>query len=434
MPYTRIQNLEAVRNVFHRAFGVVEVRVENASGKEPEARISVLPVAAFEEMRRRVFEGRAHSAATAIPATVEPERPVPDVRSSPTTTANQETLLGLSVRDLLLCGFIENRGLVVIGTIYGFLWQLGPIGAFWSRLFDDESYGSARLRDTILGVASGNWPSAGQIAVVIAGVAGLLVFVRLVSMAWATVRLHGFHLTLAGDDLRTEFGLFTRVASTIPLRRIQTMTIRESPLHRLVKRVSIRVETAGGGGHSGAHDGGIEREWLAPIIPVSSVPTFLHVVLPELDLPALDWQPVHPRAFRRAVKPAVVLGIAVAGSIAALLGWWALGVLPLTLAWCVLAARKHVDRLAWAATDHVVAFRSGWLWRIITVARVAKIQAVTLGESPFDRGSVMARLRVDTAGGGARSHRVDIPYLPQNVARDLHHRLAAGAAATHFRW
>src|SRR5918993_3118212 len=58
IPYSRIQNLEAVRNVFHRAFGVVEVRVENASGKETEATISVLPLAAFDEMRRRVLEGR----------------------------------------------------------------------------------------------------------------------------------------------------------------------------------------------------------------------------------------------------------------------------------------------------------------------------------------------------------------------------------------
>ena len=58
IPYSRIQNLEAVRNIFHRLFGVVEVRVENASAKETEARIAVLPLAAFDEMRRRVFEGR----------------------------------------------------------------------------------------------------------------------------------------------------------------------------------------------------------------------------------------------------------------------------------------------------------------------------------------------------------------------------------------
>jgi membrane protein YdbS with pleckstrin-like domain len=82
----------------------------------------------------------------------------------------------------------------------------------------------------------------------------------------------------------------------------------------------------------------------------------------------------------------------------------------------------------------VVVFRSGWLWRRVTVARVAKIQAVTWCESPFDRRAAMARIRVDTAGAGERSHRVNIPYLPRETARDLHHRLAARAAGAAFRW
>ena len=434
VPYTRIQNLEAVRNIFHRAFGVVEVMVENAAGKDPEARISVLPLAAFEEMRRRVFEGRTQAAAPSVALADPDQLPVASAQAPAVPTASQVPLLTLSLRELLLCGFIENRGLVVIGTIYGFFWQWGPIGDSWRRLFGDESYATGRVRDTMRGVASGNWPPVEQIAVLLAGVVGLLVIVRVVSMAWAAFRLYGFRLTVAGQDLRSEFGLFTRVASTTPLRRIQTMTIRESPLHRLVKRVSIRVQTAGSGGGPGAPGGGIEREWLAPIIPVSALPAFVDIVLPDLHLAAMDWQAVHPRAFRRAVKPAIVLAVTIAAALAAAMGWWALGVLPVTLAWFVLAARKHVDHLGWAATDDLVVFRSGWLWRITTVARVAKIQAVTLRESPFDRRSAMARVRVDTAGGRDPSHRVDIPYLPHAIARDLHRRLALGAAETEFKW
>jgi putative membrane protein len=47
VPYARIQNVDAVQNVFHRLFSVVEVRVETGGGKEEEARLSVLPRAAF---------------------------------------------------------------------------------------------------------------------------------------------------------------------------------------------------------------------------------------------------------------------------------------------------------------------------------------------------------------------------------------------------
>ena len=43
----------------HRLLGVTEVRVETGGGQAPEATISVLHETVFEEMRRRIFEGRA---------------------------------------------------------------------------------------------------------------------------------------------------------------------------------------------------------------------------------------------------------------------------------------------------------------------------------------------------------------------------------------
>jgi membrane protein YdbS with pleckstrin-like domain len=86
------------------------------------------------------------------------------------------------------------------------------------------------------------------------------------------------------------------------------------------------------------------------------------------------------------------------------------------------------------AGDQVVMMRSGWIWQQTTLARVNKIQAVTMRQSPFDRRAAMSGVRVDTAGAGELSHRVDIPYLDQLVARGLAGRLAASAANTAFRW
>ena len=425
VPYHRIQNLEAVQNVFHRALGVVEVRVETGAGKEPEATISVLPAAAFTEMRRRVFEGRTRVGEQADPAAAF-DGPAP-------RAAEARTLVHLPLRELLLHGFLENRGLILIGAAYGLLWEIGLLNGLYNRFFDEQSYAPGGVRLTLRTIRDGGSLPLGQIAIVLAGIAGLLVVVRLVSMAWATVRLHDFRLTRTGEDLRTEFGLLTRVAATIPLRRIQTLTIREGPLQRLVTRVSVRIETAGGGKlEPGARMN--EREWLAPIIHPSAVPSLVREVLPEFDLAAVSWQPVHPRAFRRAVKPALFGTLAVMLPLAGLFNWWALVVLPVAIAWAILVARQRVRHLGWAATDDVVAFRSGWLWRSVTVARVVKIQAVTRLESPFDRRSAMARVRVDTAGASERSHRVDIPYLARDTADGLCSRLAVQAASTEFRW
>jgi len=51
IPYARIQNLDLVRGPLHRLLGVAEVRVQTASGAEPEATLRVLSMRAIETMR-----------------------------------------------------------------------------------------------------------------------------------------------------------------------------------------------------------------------------------------------------------------------------------------------------------------------------------------------------------------------------------------------
>jgi putative membrane protein len=420
IPFSRIQNLDAVQTVLHRAFDVVEVRVETGGGKDVEARLSVLPRAAFDEMRRRVIEG-----GTAARAEVEP-------LTKPDAAAAGETLVQLPLRELLLCGFLENRGLVLIGLAYGALWETGILESVAERFFGGaEAFSRSVFRDLFRAFAGGGPLPLGSIALAMGGLAGLLVFVRIVSMIWAVVRLHGFRLVRAGEDLRTTFGSFTRVTATIPIHRVQTIAIRQGPLHRLLKRAALTVETAGGGrSPARAHD----REWLAPLIRQQELPALLQALVSDFDLRAVSWQAVHPRAFRRALIPNLVVAAIIVGASALLAGWrgWVLAV-PL-LAWAGIHARIYVANLAWAESPDVVLMRSGWLWRRITIARVNKIQAVAFRESPFDRRAAMARVRVDTAGATDPSHRVDVPYLDRQVAGDLARRLAAQAATSTFRW
>lgn len=435
VPYARIQNVDGVQNVLHRLLNVVEVRVETGGGQEPEAKMSVLPVADFEEMRRRVFEGKGQEAFSAgIAGTAGPED------SPAVPAAAGRTLLQLSPRELILHGFIQNRGFVIITAALGLTWEMGIANRFGDGSWGDWQFwekGLVRgvLRDlasTVFGSGVIPWDRLG---LVLAGVAALLVLVRLVSMGWALVRLYGFRLTLEGEDLRTEYGLFTRVTATIPLRRIQTVTVHEGPFHRLFGRASVRVQTAGGGGEWGEEDKEkTQREWLAPILHRDALPSLLREVLPGLDLAAVEWRPVHPRAFRRELKSSMIFSSLFALPFVALLKWWDLGLLALLLVWAAIGARLYVKHLGWATTDRAVLLRTGWAWRKVSVAPFVKIQAVTIHESPFDRRAAMARVRVDTAGGGEGAQRVDIPYLSRETARDLYDLLTTQAAQTAFRW
>ncbi len=414
IPYARIQNIDAVQRLLHRLLNIVEVRVETGGGQTPEATMSALPMAAFLEMRQRVFAERQAGLGVS-----DARQPLPAA-----------ALLQLNTRDLLLYGLIENRGAVVIAAAFGFIWELGLFDQGISATFGDELSGRGLIRDLVRGLAGNTIVTADRIGIALAALAGLLVFVRMLSMGWAVVRLHGFQVVLSADDLRSEYGLLTRVAATIPLRRIQTLTVRETPLHRLFRRVAVRAETAGG---RASETGRSEREWLAPLIRGEALPDFVRQVRGGIDIDRVSWQRAAPGAFRREIKGWLILAALVLAGAVALVGVWALLLVPILLVWASVGARQTVRNLGWAVTNEAIVFRRGWLWRRVSVVRLAKIQVVTLLESPFDRRTAMARVRVDTAGASEAS-RIDIPYLLRETAHALRADLSHEAASRQFKW
>lgn len=407
VPLARIQNLDAVQNPLHRLLGVVEVRVQTGSGAEPEAVLKVLRVADFEALRRDVFAGRAGAAGPGA------EPAPPPVRE----------LLRLSTAELVLCGLVRNRGWLVVAAAYGLSWELGLFERLGDAFVGDQDV--QRLEQAVSGSLLAGAALAGL------ALLALVLLLRLFSVAWTLVRLHGFRLARAGEDLRTEFGLLTRVSHTIPLRRIQTVTLQEGPLHRLTRRMGLRAGTAGG---AAGEEKSAGREWLAPILRREALPGLLREVLPELDLGAVQWQPLHPRALRRRLRLGLVLAVLLALPALPLLGAWTAALAAGLAAWFALLAWRGLAHMGWAVTDEVVLYRSGWLWRETTVARLARIQAVSLHESPFDRRHGMASVLVDTAGLQAALHRVQVPYLPRDAAGALAAALARAAARTEFRW
>jgi putative membrane protein len=366
-------------------------------------------------MRRRVFQHRDVDVAAQ-------QEPAPAPRS----------ILRLSPRELLLCGFIENRGVVVIAAAFGLLWELGLADAWFEQVFGEETSGRGLIRSLIAAVMGSAGLSVRQVAATLAAFLALFVVIRILSMVWALIRLHGYELTRSDDDLRTAFGLFTRIEVTIPLHRIQTLTIEEGPLHRVFKQVGVKVDTAGGAIAGGGSTSAADRAWLAPVLRSADLPALLHEVLPDVDLTSVQWQGLDARASRRAFRSALIFGVPGTGALAMFLNWWTPALVAAVVVSALVHSRQYVRRTGWATTRTAVVFRSGWIWRSITVAPFAKIQAVAIRESPFDRRWRMAAVEVDTAGTGG--DRVAIPFLARETAGELHASLAVEAGRTEFKW
>ena len=418
IPYARIQNIDLVRNPFHRMLNVALVRIETASGDRPEAIIRVLSLDAIDDMRSRVFNDKRD-----------------ETSPTPATTQNQRADIVLQLRspELMRLGIVSNKGLVVVSAVLGLLWQQGQ---WW----DPEDLVEQYLESEWVADTLSNTPVVTGVVALAIVVLGAILVLRVLSVAWFLVQLHGFTLRRRDGDIRAEYGLFTKISRSIPASRVQSLTAIESPLHRWFGRQSIELRTVGGSGDDpsvGPENAApkARSQWLAPMVATSRVPQLLKEVLPQVEIEGVAWTPIAGRAWLRILRRWLMVvggGTILAASLFnffAALAWAASGSL-LALA----HARLYVKHAAYSLTPWGIAFKSGWWDRTTKIVRYNKIQTIERGETPFDRRSGMASVRIDTAGAERIGYTIDIPFLDADVATAVAQRLSSEASQHAFRW
>jgi putative membrane protein len=394
--YERIENIDTERGVLHRLMNVAEVRLESSTGGKAEALIRVLGIDAVQELRERVF-GKA--------------QPAESARTQTTVAPREEVLLRLRPSELMRYGFVDNRGMLIVAAGFGFISQTGAMrgaGEFLQERVFTEAVGALGL--SLAAVALGIFIT-------------IFLGVRLLSLLWALVALHDFTLSQQGTDLRIRYGLLTRIALTVRLSRIQAAHQTESVLHRFFGRVSIAVDLAGGGGQQVDESGSPQTRmrWLAPICSPRRAIELTRIALPMLAADSQpEWQPLATgakmRLFRKVVLVTTLIFTAPAifwFKFYAPLAWLVL----VPLAW--LHATQYVRHTRWALTREALLFRRGWLTRRLSIVPRSRVQVVHQAMSPFDRRKQMATLTIDTAGAGALSGVIRMPYLPASAAAAL---------------
>lgn len=402
IPYRRIQNIEQRQGPLHRLLGVVELRLQTGGGKEPEATLKVLSLAAAEQLRTQLASAR-------------PAEPL--VAPSP-----ERTLVALSLADLVRHGLLHGRSLWLLGVAWGASWQ-------WS---DQFGFDLTRWIERRIEALPGEVPSyfAALLGALLL-LALVIVALRLATIAWTLWNWFDFRLTIDGELLRTSRGLVSRYAATIPRRRIQVLTVRAGLFERWLGYATVQVETAGGFSQD---DTRAVLPALAPIVRAERVPELIAEVLPGVSLQHAAWQPVDARAVVRLRRRNVVIGGALAVTGAVLGGVW--GALPGSI-WIALSwsfAPRQIAARRFALQGESIVMESGLWTRQTDIVRFDRVQVVRLDQSPFDRRWRMNDLAVDTAGQGRRGSHLAIRYLPERVAAALYELLQGGAARTALRW
>ena len=410
--YGRIENIDVQRGLLHRLMGVAEVSIATSTGGKAEATIRVLSLEAAQQLRDQVFH-----------------------RSRPTESEQRahapagEVLLQLGPGELVRYGLIDNRGMIVVAALFGFLYQAGTFEVSRQAAlgwFDDSQLGHLAA----LGLAM-------QAGLAIAGILSFILALRLLSVGFALVTLFDFTLSKHDEDLRVRHGLITRLALTLRIRRIQSVHRTESVLHRLFGRVSVSVDLAGDSGVSeeGKQQSRTRTRWLAPICTPEQAEQLTALALPDIDLSAEpNWQPLAPGARTRLFRRTMYFCAFVAAAMYVTLQFAPDTPLKPDASWIVLflllalplgwwRAHVYVRNTRWALLPDAMLFRYGWLTRRLIVTPRNRLQSVHLSASPFDRRHRMATVSIDTAGGGGMHESIFIRYLPREIAQALVVRL-----------
>ncbi|MGB9957913.1 PH domain-containing protein [Haloferax prahovense] len=402
IPYRRIQNVDISRNVAQRLVGIAAVNLETAGGGETEGSLRFV---SYEEARRIQSE-----VARLKRGDTDGDAPEPE----------QELLFELTPRELAIVGAL-SFDLRLPGLVFVFGSTAFPIVA---------SYVDVPV-------------PAGSVAAAGVGVVALGLLVALVSwaagFASAVVNYYGFRLTRVGDELQYERGLLQRYNGSIPIDKLQTLTVEDNPLKRRFGYATLLVETAGyapsSDGSNGSGGGGRGSE---AAIPLATRDRVLGLVadLESVEEPTFERPPTRIRR-RYAVRYSLVLGVATL----ALYG--ANRFLPQEIPWFVPLALVPVAVVAGAlqwrhrgyalAENHLVT-RNGFWKREMRFVPYYRVQTVIERRTIFQRRWRVSTVTADTAGSislvGGDATAVDIEAADAATLREtLNDRLREALSA-----
>ena len=429
IPLRRIQNVDLRQSIVQRLLGLAVVSVETAGGGQTEAVLNFVSKAEAERLQREIRRRKRAADAEAGESTVSGEA----LEDSTAEPAEPE------VQPLFRIGDVE-LGLYALTSFQ----PASALLLIFAVPFGWEAASSILLRIAApLGGPTELDPMA------LASAAGLVLVVVGTALAaltsWAISALvtmlgyYGFSLDRAGDDLVYERGLLRRYSGSIPLSKVQTLTLVEHVLARRLGYAGLRVETAGyspGGGGQGSN----RPASAIPLAERDRVLALARTIEPFDDL-AFERPP--KRARRRyaarylivvAVLTAVVLGVG-----------WALGVFapdlrialwqaPLLLLPLVPVAAhlKWANRGFHLGADHV-ALREGFWRRRTRIVPYYRLQTVQTRRTIFQRRLDLASLVADTASSGSLFGSAPIAHdvatgTGRRLHRELRDRLVAARA------
>lgn len=385
IPYYRVQNVSIARNIIHRLLGIAEVRVETAGGDTAEVHLRFVSQSEANRLQQEITERKRDE---------KPERDEGIIVDE--AIERGDKLYVIAPNELALLGVISfDIRLVVFVLALAVLLEPGT------------------MAELLVAVPALVMAPAAIVAIYIIGAA--------VSGIVAVTNYWDFTLVRLSDELRFDRGLLRQFSGSIPLKKVQSMTISENVLARRFGYARLLIETA-----SFAPGEASGSQTAVPIATRGRIDQLAQSIEP-FKRPTFTRPPrrARRRYFFRYIGVVIILtGIAFAVDFIQLFAFewqWTLGLLILT----PVAAHLKWVNLGYSVQDDYVITMAGFWTRRITIVPYHRTQTVFQSQNIFQRRRHLATVRIDTAGSrslrGQDAVALDIDEKDASALRELIH-------------
>ncbi len=393
IPVARVQGIDIKADLLSRLLGLVEVTVQTAGGgaTEPEASIVGIPLSEAERLRGELLHDRkvATNASDSPVGTAsvvgdDPVNRMGDLRGALAGAEVGYELPSyqykLSISRLFLAGATSSQVFV------SFFVVVGAVG----QLFSMATNTADAITETVLALA---------LPVAVVAIVGIVGLVIAGSVTASVIADFGFTSRRVSDRIETERGLLERRMIGLPVRRVQSVRIHQTPLRRLLGFSAIHVDTAGFGR---SEENGQSRAALVPLARSSEIRPLMHGLLPELEI-APEVTALPKRSLRFYLLWPTLLGLTISIAPAAVLQGAFLAlpivILPLTIVPAYLAWRS-----AGVGVDaSMLVIRSGVFGRTHTRIPRSRLQSLAVRQNPFQKRRNLVTLVATTVSGSSGS-------------------------------
>ncbi len=382
IPLSKIQNINIEQNILQKILRITQLKLETAGDATSEASLQFISYKEAENIQEYIQAKKDSLYDEEIKEINSDSTNSDDNIGIAQNNSKEETsdeIFRLTPRELIRFGMLRFRPVVLLfmSWVYSFA---QPI------LFTNESNEFDHIIDF--------FRSLNEFELVLY-LSGLLFAIILTSWVADIIltfnKYYKFNLRLAKNKLHTSFGFTSTKRATIPLKRLQSLTLRTNLIKKKFDFYSLDIQTAGFG------ENNLKPE---AVIPFSKREKILNLIkdLFNFEIPE-ELHQISPLSVRRAFfKLSIFWSVVIISSYFMIdLYALALAVIYPVLYW--YAYLRFINR-GYIISEDKLAVKQGVFFKSLTVIPIRKIQTFRIHQTIFQRRLGLATVNVDTAASG----------------------------------